>query len=349
MGDHDSIVDAKSLVSGVHTPSPVLRHNPHHLLDPFVATDTADDEHLLRAHVSHSSLRDLNEHGKHRLLQRKAQILPRDELPTLRISQLAPLHLRRQLIHPSQDATKRTIHPLDRIRQIEQKPPLLSQLLDVVPRRGIIRNRQRPRKAIQTVPHRDIQRLAEDAIPLHAVRDHLRVPSRDIQDDRIGRAGDLPPHLDVADTVVDADQGLGPQQAQRARRHRHALQRRAHAWAAGVADAVDVADAEVGFGEGGAHELDDPLAVVARGVFGEEAGAGWGDVGVAEVGEDLGAGVGAVAAGWVEDEAYAELVGGAFEAEGYHCGGGGLVTLRVGLLWHELRVRGYDGTSVVIN
>lgn len=55
------------------------------------------------------------------------------------------------------------------------------------------------------------------------------------------------------------------------------------------------------------------------GVFGEEAGAGGGDVGVAEVGEDEGGGGG----GGVRDDAHAEFVGAAFEADcvAHGCGG----------------------------
>lgn len=37
-------------------------------------------------------------------------------------------------------------------------------------------------------------------------------------------------------------------------------------------------------------ESDYPAAVVCGGVFGEESGSGWGVVGVAEVGQDLGGG-----------------------------------------------------------
>lgn len=59
------------------------------------------------------------------------------------------------------------------------------------------------------------------------------------------------------------------------------------------------------------------VAVVQGRVFGEEAFAGGGDKGVTEVGEDAGGAAG----GGVLDYADAELVGGAFEAEGEHCDG----------------------------
>ena len=78
----------------------------------------------------------------------------------------------------------------------------------------------------------------------------------------------------------------------------------------------------MGFAEGAVHEGDDVEAVVPGCVFGEEAFAGGGVEGVAEVAED-GRWSGAFGRGWMLDEAHAELVGGAFEAEGYHVGGGG--------------------------
>lgn len=60
--------------------------------------------------------------------------------------------------------------------------------------------------------------------------------------------------------------------------------------------------------------MDDPGSVVFGCVFGEESFAGGGDEGVADVGEDC-----CWAGGFgVVDEANAEFVGGAFEAEGYH-------------------------------
>ena len=85
------------------------------------------------------------------------------------------------------------------------------------------------------------------------------------------------------------------------------------------------------------HEGGDVGAVVEGGFFGEEARAGRGVVGVAEVGEDLGGLVGGgrgvgcgggVAIGdgdgavggnvRVVDDADAEFIGRAFEAQGYH-------------------------------
>ena len=55
------------------------------------------------------------------------------------------------------------------------------------------------------------------------------------------------------------------------------------------------------------------MAMVSGSVFGEEAFAGRGGEGVPNVGEDDGWS-GSFGQGWVQDEAYAEFVGGTFEA-----------------------------------
>ena len=64
--------------------------------------------------------------------------------------------------------------------------------------------------------------------------------------------------------------------------------------------------------------------MVLRGVFREKSAAGGRDEGVADIGEDsgvrgsCGGNVWGRGRGRVEDEADAELVGGAFKAESYH-------------------------------
>ena len=92
----------------------------------------------------------------------------------------------------------------------------------------------------------------------------------------------------MPDAVVDANYGLIPEEGEHARGDGDGLEGRAHPGAFGVADAVDVGGFEAGFGEGALDEGDDVGAVVQGGVFGEEAGAGGGDVGVSDVGEDFG-------------------------------------------------------------
>lgn len=111
--------------------------------------------------------------------------------------------------------------------------------------------------------------------------------------------------------MVDANDGLVPEEGEHARGYGDGLEGRAHPRAFGVADAVDVRGFEAGFDEGTLHERDDMRAVVYGGVFGEETGAGGGDVGVSEVGEDYGGRSG----GGVRDDANADFVGAAFEAD----------------------------------
>lgn len=123
----------------------------------------------------------------------------------------------------------------------------------------------------------------------------------------------------MPDAVVDADEGEVPEQGECAGGDGDGLEWSAHAGAFGVADTIDIIYSDVGGGEGLADESSDVAAVVEGGVFGEEAFAWWGDVGLSDVGEDY---CGRRRVGgcwfWVQDEADAEFVGGTFEAEGYH-------------------------------
>lgn len=64
-------------------------------------------------------------------------------------------------------------------------------------RRGIIRQPDDPREPIQTVPDRDIQRLAEYPITLLRIGDHLGVSARDVEDDGVVGLGDVAAHFDV--------------------------------------------------------------------------------------------------------------------------------------------------------
>lgn len=105
-------------------------------------------------------------------------------------------------------------------------------------RRRVVADVQGAREAVEAVAHGDVEGLPEDAVAALRVGDDLRVTPRHVQDHGVRGARDLPAHLDVADAVVHADQGfVVPEQRERARRDRDALQGRAHPRALGVADA----------------------------------------------------------------------------------------------------------------
>ena len=163
--------------------------------------------------------------------------------------------------------------------------PLLRQLLHVVAGKRIVWNHQRARKPIDAIPNRNVERLPEDAVPVRRVRDDLRVSARHIQHDRVLGARDASSHLDVADAVVHAHEGLAPEERAGSRGEGNALEGRAHPRAFGVAYAVDVGDLDARLADGLLDEADDPRAVVQGGFFGEEAFAWRGIVGVPEVGE----------------------------------------------------------------
>lgn len=182
-----------------------------------------------------------------------------------------------------------------------------ADLLDVVPRAGIIGQGKNPSKAIQAVTHGDVNSLPENSVFTLAVRYDLSVPSTDVEHDGVIGPRDHPAHLDVGDAMVDGNDGLAPEQGEGADGGGGDLERRAHAGALGVAEAVDVGGRQAGIREGGAEEGQQVAEVVVGRLPGEEAVARRRDVGVAGVGEDVA----------VEgDDAHAYLVGRPLEPHG---------------------------------
>ena len=199
------------------------------------------------------------------------------------------MHLGSEFVDAREDAGEGAVHALDGVGEVEKHAAtLFGELLDVVPRGGVVGNIQRTGEAVETVADGDVEGFAEDAVALGCVRDHLGVAAGDVQHDGVGGACDGAAHLDVADAVVHADQGFGPQERERAGGEGDGLERRAHARALGVADAVDVGELGARVAEGAADHVGDVRSVVECRVLGEEARAGWRDVGVSDVGEDLG-------------------------------------------------------------
>ena len=160
-------------------------------------------------------------------------------------------------------------------------------LLDVIPRARIIGQLKHPGKAIEAVPHRDVDGLAKDPVPPFAVRDDLRVPAGDVEHDGVDGAGDRAAHLDVRDAVVHADERLPPEQRERARRGGGDLERRAHPGPLGVAHAGEVGGGHPGLAQRRAEEREEVGEVVVRRLPRQEAVPRRGDVGVTRVGEDL--------------------------------------------------------------
>lgn len=130
----------------------------------------------------------------------------------------------------------------------------------------------------------------------------------------------------TADAVVYADERLVVHEGEGASDEGDGLEGCAHAGALCEAHDVDVVHRLAGLLEGLGDDLRDPALVVPGRVRGEEALAGRGDVGVADVAEDRDGGRvacrglarrgGRVGRRRVEDEADSELVGGSLEAEG---------------------------------
>ena len=79
---------------------------------------------------------------------------------------------------------------LDGIRQLMQDRAggAFGELLDIVPGRGVIRDAQRARKAVEAVADGDIERLAKDAVALLGIGNDLRVAAAHVQHDGVVRA-----------------------------------------------------------------------------------------------------------------------------------------------------------------
>jgi hypothetical protein len=86
------------------------------------------------------------------------------------------------------------------VREVgSKKDPLPSLPLDVIARTRIVPQTDGPGEPIKTVPNGDVERLAEDAISVLRVGDDLGVSSRNVEDDRVGRGGDVAGDLDVCE------------------------------------------------------------------------------------------------------------------------------------------------------
>jgi len=153
----------------------------------------------------------------------------------------------------------------------------------------------------------------------------LGVAAADVKDGRIVCAGDGAAHLDVTDAVVHADEGEVPHEREGTCCECYGLERCAHARAFRVGYAGEGGGDQVSLGEGAFDEANDPLAVVERGVFREEASSCWRDVGMTKICEDVDRCGGVVV---VLDYAYGEFVGRALKTKGDGHLGGVMVVYR---------------------
>ena len=239
--NHPPVIDTIPMIHSTHRPPPLLRHPLHHLLQAFITPYPSNNQHLSLPTVRHRPLRNLHKHRKYRLLQGKTQI-----------SRRAPPRpqLRQTLfLNKAQQARKGDIHPLDRIGEGHVLLALLGQLLNVVPRGGVIRQVQKPSKAIQAIPYGDINSLPKDTVPPHGISNHLGIPPTHIQHHGIRCLSSHPPHLHMCHAMIHRDQGLTPQSCQRPTGHGARPKRSAHPRPFRVADAGYLACGKAGFGQ----------------------------------------------------------------------------------------------------
>lgn len=138
--------------------------------------------------------------------------------------------------------------------------------LDIVARRWVITEPNDTRKAVQAVADSNVECLAKNAVPLRRVRNDLGVAAGHIQDDGIHSTRDGASHLNVADAVVHTDKRLVVEDSKGSCHKRDSLQRCAHAWTLGIADAVDLCQAREPCRTDslGYHTYDPVLVVLGR-------------------------------------------------------------------------------------
>jgi len=72
--DHNAVVDAEPFVSSEHPSASLLGHNGHHLLEPYITADAANNQNFFTSDVSHCTFRYFHKHGEDGLLQRETQV-----------------------------------------------------------------------------------------------------------------------------------------------------------------------------------------------------------------------------------------------------------------------------------
>ena len=74
---------------------------------------------------------------------------------------------------------------------------LLGFLFDVVTWTWVIAQVDHPSKPVQAIPDGDIKSFTENPVSLLGVSDHLGVPSRNVEYDRVLSTSDLSTHFNI--------------------------------------------------------------------------------------------------------------------------------------------------------
>lgn len=109
MRNHDAVVDAEALVGGIEAGSTLPCHRPHHLLEAAIAAYPADNQDLVRAHMSHGPLGRLHQGREDGLLQGEAEV--------------CGLVQRRHQLQGGEDTGEGHVHAFDSVWKIDQILP----------------------------------------------------------------------------------------------------------------------------------------------------------------------------------------------------------------------------------
>lgn len=154
-----------------------------------------------------------------------------------------------QILNVRQNTRERYIHAFYNVGQLDVVLALLGQLLDIVARRWIVRETDDARKSIEAVTDSNVKGLTEDPVSFLAVRDDLRVATRDVEHGWILGFCSQSTHLYMADAMVHADERLLVHESEGARNEGTNCERLRHSWTLSVHKQIDLLNCEFGFVE----------------------------------------------------------------------------------------------------
>mmetsp|Transcript_35397 Transcript_35397/g.92612 ORF Transcript_35397/g.92612 Transcript_35397/m.92612 type:complete len:398 (-) Transcript_35397:111-1304(-) len=303
--DHCAVVDAEAHVRRVQSSLSFAGHDAHHLLQSLVASHTTHNKHLGRVAMRHCSLSNFNEHRKDRLLERKAKVFP------------CALARRKfglgNLFDERGNPRKCDIHAFHRVGQLDIFFSFLGELFDIVPWTRIVGDLENSCKTVKAIADCNVNRLAEDAVPLLRVRNDLCVSPTDVKNGGVPGSRDQTPHLDMADAVIDSHERLAPKLCNRTCNDSKHIQRSAHSRPFGEAYTVNVSRMDRSLLQRPLEDPEDCSPVMPRSVPGLEPGPRWRDIRLPDIAEDLA----------IPHNAHSNLVGTALKSDRYRHGGQG--------------------------
>ena len=195
-------------------------------METLVATNTSNNDNLIRHAMCHCPLRHFRQHAKNCLLNRKTQIgscelIIFDLLVECLLFHLSPsiiefwiFRLRGgiwkdywwvssyEIFHVRKKSWERHVHSLDYIRQIDVLFAFEGLFFDVVAWTWVIGKINKPCKPIQTIANSNVDCFPKYSISFIRVSNDLSIPSTNIQWNWASKSCYNPSHLNVGNAVI---------------------------------------------------------------------------------------------------------------------------------------------------